>query len=60
MSRSQFSSKRVILRHAWLNLLDERMTTGRINQVAIFNSCKCQVQFGTFVRLFPIHKLQDK
>jgi len=36
------------------------MTTGRINQVAIFNSCKFQVQFGTFVRLFPIHKLQDK
>ena len=27
--------KAFILRHAWLNLLDERMTTGRINQVAI-------------------------
>ena len=36
MSRSQFQSKRFILRHAWLNLWDERMTTGRINQVAIF------------------------
>ena len=35
MSRSQFQSKRFILRHAWLNLWDERMTTGRINQVAI-------------------------
>ena len=34
MSRSQFQSKRFILRHAWLNLWDERMTTGRINQVA--------------------------
>ena len=37
MSRSQFQSKRFILRHAWLNLWDERMTTGRINQVAILN-----------------------
>jgi hypothetical protein len=35
MSRSQFQSKIFILRHAWLNLWDERMTTGRINQVAI-------------------------
>ena len=34
MSRSQFQSKRFILRHAWLNLWDERMTTGRINQIA--------------------------
>ena len=38
MSRSQFQSKRFILRHAWLNLWDERMTTGRINQVAILNT----------------------
>ena len=38
MSRSQFQSKRFILRHAWLNLWDERMTTGRINQVAIMDS----------------------
>ena len=36
MSRSQFQSRIFILRHAWLNLWDERMTTGRINQVAIF------------------------
>jgi hypothetical protein len=35
MSHSQFQSKRFILRRAWLNLWDERMTTGRINQVAI-------------------------
>lgn len=35
MSHSQFhSTESFILRHAWLNLLDERMTTGRINQVA--------------------------
>ena len=36
MSHSQFhSTKSFILRHAWLNLWDERMTTGRINQIAI-------------------------
>ena len=34
MSRSQFySTSLLILRHAWLNLLDKHMTTGRINQV---------------------------
>ena len=34
MSRSQFHSiKLFILRHAWLNLWDKHMTTGRINQV---------------------------
>ena len=38
MSRSQFQSKRFILRHAWLNLWDKRMTTGRINQVAILTT----------------------
>ena len=38
MSRSQFHSiKLFILTHAWLNLWDERMTTGRINQIAIFD-----------------------
>ena len=36
MSHSQFhSTKLFILRHAWLNLWDKRMTTGRINQVYI-------------------------
>ena len=41
MSRSQFHSKELfLLRHAWLNLLDERMTTGRINQVAIFSPAR--------------------
>ncbi len=35
MSRSQFHCiKMFILRHAWLNLWDKHMTTGRINQVA--------------------------
>ena len=34
MSHSQFPSTNVvILRHAWLNLWDKHMTTGRINQV---------------------------
>ena len=36
MSHSQFhSTKLLILRHAWLNLWDKHMTTGRINQVTI-------------------------
>ena len=36
MSRSQFYSiKLFILRHAWLNLWDKHMTTGRINQVTV-------------------------
>ena len=35
MSHSQFHSIELfILRHAWLNLWDKHMTTGRINQVA--------------------------
>ena len=36
MSHSQFRSKKLILRHAWLNLWDKHMTTGRINQVTTF------------------------
>jgi hypothetical protein len=37
MSRSQFHSiKLFILRHAWLNLWDKHMTTGRINQVTVW------------------------
>ena len=36
MSHSQFHSiKSFILTHAWLNLWDKHMTTGRINQVTI-------------------------
>ena len=39
MSHSQFHSMNLfILRHAWLNLWDKHMTTGRINQVTIANS----------------------
>ena len=60
MSRSQFQSKRFILTHAWLNLLDKRMTTGRINQVAIFVSIAAASskrgsplpnEFGSFLTL---------
>jgi hypothetical protein len=36
MSHSQFHSTNLfILRHAWLNLWDKHMTTGRINQVTV-------------------------
>ncbi len=36
MSRTQFHCiKMFILRHAWLNLWDKHMTTGRINQVTV-------------------------
>ncbi len=38
MSHSQFQSTTFTLTHAWLNLWDERMTTGRINQIPIFQS----------------------
>ena len=39
MSHSQFHSTNLfILRHAWLNLWDKHMTTGRINQVTTFHS----------------------
>ena len=35
MSHSQFQTLIFTLTHAWLNLWDERMTTGRINQIRI-------------------------
>ena len=35
MSHPQFHSKIFTLRHAWLNLRDKHMTTGRINQVTV-------------------------
>ena len=39
MSHSQFHSTNLfILRHAWLNLWDKHMTTGRINQVTTFQT----------------------
>ena len=39
MSHSQFHCiKSFILRHAWLNLWDKHMTTGRINQVTLLSA----------------------
>lgn len=35
MSHSQFRRIILILTHAWLNLWDKHMTTGRINQVSL-------------------------
>ena len=64
MSRSQFHSiKLFILTHAWLNLWDERMTTGRINQVTII----WLVDWGRSVLLWhttsgtsPTHQMSDQ
>ena len=42
MSHSQFHSTNLfILRHAWLNLWDKHMTTGRINQVTTIQMHIC-------------------
>lgn len=53
MSRTQFHSSILLkLRHAWLNLWNEHMTTGRINQIACF-----------FVQVFGVisaHNFQKK
>ena len=43
MSHSQFHSTNLfILRHAWLNLWDKHMTTGRINQVTTIQIAQCR------------------
>ena len=42
MSHSQFHRMKFILRHAWLNLWDKHMTTGRINQVACVGRSRSQ------------------
>ena len=43
MSHSRFHSiKLFILRHAWLNLWDKHMTTGRINQVTLLSVSRPQ------------------
>ena len=57
MSRTQFHSIELfILRHAWLNLWDKRMTTGRINQIAIhvFGASCSIVRYTTFHNPKPI------
>ena len=50
MSHSQFHSTNLfILRHAWLNLWDKHMTTGRINQVTTFyNRAESPIQLLLF------------
>ena len=49
MSHSQFHSTDLfILRHAWLNLWDKHMTTGRINQVS-YRDCVNDTE-ATFTR----------
>ena len=52
MSHSQFHSTNLfILRHAWLNLWDKHMTTGRINQVTISTCTKVQHQYSRLATL---------
>ena len=58
MSHSQFhSTKLFILRHAWLNLWDKHMTTGRINQVTtnhfalILMAHRCHFHRWEFIKL---------
>ena len=48
MSHSQFHSTNLfILRHAWLNLWDKHMTTGRINQVTTFPTrCELYIKYS--------------
>ena len=56
MSHSQFHSiETFILRHAWLNLWDKHMTTGRINQVT---PCS-DTQFIGNVMLLHLEELHD-
>ena len=53
MSHSQFHSTNLfILRHAWLNLWDKHMTTGRINQVTTFQftNYSAAQSSATFIR----------
>ena len=48
MSHSQFHRTRAVLRHAWLNLWDKHMTTGRINQISIYRvSVRKRIQTHT-------------
>ena len=59
MSHSQFHSIELfILRHAWLNLWDKHMTTGRINQVTILSDGIENLTFGLNfqIHLFKINE----
>ena len=52
MSHSQFYCIMFILRRAWLNLLDERMTTGRVNQVVRFRINSAHIMYIIYSILF--------
>ncbi len=57
MSHSQFHGiKLFILRHAWLNLWDKHMTTGRINQITIFiTATRCAWEHAYKINLYANH-----
>ncbi len=47
MSYSRFHCSKAELRHAWLNLRDKHMTTGRINQVILLYGVNKPTIFGS-------------
>ena len=64
MSHSQFHSTDLfILRHAWLNLWDKHMTTGRINQVSYKTFTRKQMlilklcSLGTLTKPFDLVRI---
>ena len=54
MSHSQFHCIPFILRHAWLNLWDKHMTTGRINQITILRQPRGGRQVVRFAKVWEI------
>ena len=54
MSHSQFHCIPFILRHAWLNLWDKHMTTGRINQITILSRPRGGRQVVRFAKVWEI------
>ena len=52
MSHLQFYCIMFIHRRAWLNLLDERMTTGRVNQVVRFRINSAHIMYIIYSILF--------
>ena len=54
MSHSQFHCIPFILRHAWLNLWDKHMTTGRINQITILKRPRGSRQVVRFAKVWEI------
>ena len=60
MSHSQFHLNVAVLRHAWLNLWDKHMTTGRINQITIRNSVGPRILLpDTLVELNSINQFEQ-